>query len=483
MFKLLFVLLLSLPGTAVAHSFAQPYQLPIPYWMYIYSAIAALGLSFIIVGWFASTQHSQGHSATLPFGQAAWVNALRKFRLVQILQILSVCSLLLCIVSGLIGSADAYRNFNMTFFWLVFALGFSYATAALGNGYAVLNPWLLLTGFCTALVSGFGQGRLQYPSRLAYWPAVVFYMAFIWLELLGNTRPFSLSVMLLTYTVLNFVGVWLIGTRDWFRYCEFFAVFMRLLAKMAPIDYRPDVSGEKRLRLRWPFMGLLDEPAEHFSLLVFMLFMLSSTAFDGLRETVVWFNIFWRDPTGLFTLLLGEHPIYTYGWSRPWYLAYETLWLIASPFLYLGAYWLFIWLGKCLTRSPLSTYHLGMRFGFSLLPIVLVYHITHYYTLLLSQGLKIRALISDPFGWGWDLFGTAYTLRMPVIPDMGLVWQSQVWLILLGHVVSVWLAHIIALQTFPNRRQATLSQLPMLLLMMLFTAAGLWILAQPLQGR
>ena len=63
---------------------------------------------------------------------------------------------------------------------------------------------------------------------------------------------------------------------------------------------------------------------------------------------------------------------------------------------------------------------------------------------------------------------------------MGVVWHSQVGLILFGHIVSVWIAHLVALRILPSRGSATLSQVPMLILMIGFTVAGLWILAQPL---
>jgi hypothetical protein len=99
---------------------------------------------------------------------------------------------------------------------------------------------------------------------------------------------------------------------------------------------------------------------------------------------------------------------------------------------------------------------------------------------VLNHGLKIISLISDPFGWRWDLFGTAMRFRAPILPDMGLVWHTQVGVILLGHVLSVWLAHKVALRVFASRRAAVLSQVPMLVLMVGLTVAGLWILAQPL---
>jgi hypothetical protein len=89
-------------------------------------------------------------------------------------------------------------------------------------------------------------------------------------------------------------------------------------------------------------------------------------------------------------------------------------------------------------------------------------------------------LVSDPFGFGWDVFGTAQALSTPLILDAGSVWHTQVGLILVGHIIGVYLAHLEALKCFPDTRRATLSQLPMLILMVLFTTAGLWILSLPI---
>jgi hypothetical protein len=208
--------------------------------------------------------------------------------------------------------------------------------------------------------------------------------------------------------------------------------------------------------------------------------MLSTTAFDGLRQTQWWVRLFWADPTGLVTALAGNRPIMVFPMLRPWYIGWETLWLLASPFLYFAAYIGCIALARMLTRSQRSVRELALDFGYSLLPIALVYHATHYSTLLLTQGLKIVSLLSDPFGWDWNLFGTAHLLRAPILPEMGTVWHTQVGLILFGHIVSVYVAHRIALRIWPTRGQALLSQLPMLGLMIAFTVAGLWILAQPL---
>ena len=50
---------------------------------------------------------------------------------------------------------------------------------------------------------------------------------------------------------------------------------------------------------------------------------------------------------------------------------------------------------------------LAPEFVLSLVPIALVYAVAHYFTLLVIQGQYAIPLASDPFGFGWDLFGTA----------------------------------------------------------------------------
>ena len=89
-------------------------------------------------------------------------------------------------------------------------------------------------------------------------------------------------------------------------------------------------------------------------------------------------------------------------------------------------------------------------------------------------------LISDPLGFGWNLFGTA-RFR----PDVGIVgtrfvWYTSLIAIVLGHVVAVMLAHIVALRRLRDRTLAARSQLPMLALMVGYTMMSLWIVAQPI---
>jgi hypothetical protein len=123
-----------------------------------------------------------------------------------------------------------------------------------------------------------------------------------------------------------------------------------------------------------------------------------------------------------------------------------------------------------------------MSFVFSLLPIALVYNVAHYFMLLLLQGPEIIRLISDPFGWNWNLFGTS-GFENGVYLSAATVWHFQVGLILIGHIISVLIAHFVAVRLFVSHKNALLSQLPMLLLMIIYTIIGLWILAQPIAAK
>lgn len=470
---------LLMPAAAQAHGIGALYNLPVPLWLYGWSAAATLVLSFMMAGLVLGgpREPAQARFLDISAGRFAW--ALRQ--LVPALRLLGVLVLLLCIAAGFVGSRDPARNFGLTFFWVTFALLFPYLTLLSGNFFAALNPWRTLADGLERVWKGWTRGRMAYPAGLGHWPALAMYLGFVWFELFGNGHPVSLAVFLTGYSLLNLLGVWLVGASAWFQYCEFFSVLFRLIALLGPIDYqRGDALTPRRLRLRWPCSGLITERPKHLSTLVFALAMLATTAFDGLKATQWWVSVFWSDPTGLLTLWQGASPFQASATLLPWYKLWESLWLLMAPFVYLGAYLLALSLARWFTGTPRPIRELALDFGYSLLPIALAYHITHYTTLVLAHGLKIVSLISDPFGRKWDLFGTAHWLRAPILPDVSWIWHGQVMLILLGHILSVFIAHRVALQLFPTRRDAMLSQVPMLILMIGLTVSGLWILAQPL---
>lgn len=467
---------------AAAHIFAQPYTLPVPFALYATAATAALLLSFVIVGVFAvvpAVARARPGAAAAPAAHAATPS-----RAVTWGRMASVFLLTSCIVTGFAGTQNAFLNFNMTFFWIVFVLAVPYAVAVVGDFYATVNPFEELARWAEAALGAADPPR-PWPARLGCFPALAFYMAFIWLELFGQLRPRGLSGALAAYVVINVAGARVFGRQAWFRHAEFFAVYLRLIGRMSPwARGLEDGASPARRDSRWraPFSGLLDAPDRSISLVLFILFMLSSTAYDGLHSTSPWISVYWKTLYPAIAPWLHPAPDRQYILSSELYYLWQWSCLFASPFLYLAVFAGCVGIMKVVTRSSMDLLALVTRFSMSLVPIAFVYHVTHYYTLLLAQGGQIVRLVSDPFGAGWNLLGTARLPLPPVMLDMGSVWLTQVGLILAGHIVGVLLAHVEALRIFGSPKRAALSQLPMLALMVLFTNFGLWILSLPISG-
>ncbi len=440
--------------------------------MYLYGASAALALSFLLVGYFVTTDSLEpSRREYRTWHVSRW--------LASSLRCLSVAAFILTVLAGFLGTNNAYQNINMTLFWVIFYLGFTYCSALLGNWFQILNPIRILADVIARRSPNIFIARYSYPASLDYWPALLLFVIFIWIELLGRTTPFSLSAVLSAYLVLSLLGCWLVGREIWFDRCDFLGVFMGLISRISPIKLRvhDDVA---TITIRQPFSGLLQNGPISTSLLLFILFMLSSTAFDGLKETAVWLAAFWKN---LYQLLLipiyGNAAPVDFPTIKKLYRFYQSAALILSPLFYLVIYAFFLFLAKFVSRTTLSLRTMFLSFGYCLLPIAFVYHASHYFTLLQVQGAQMLRLASDPFGIGWNLFGTAH-VGTTVIPNLAVVWHVQVFLIIAGHIVSVYIAHLQALRLFQDRRRAILSQLPVLILMVAFTAFGLWILSLPL---
>ena len=67
-----FFLFLINPQTISAHAFGQLYNLPVPFWMYLYGTSAAIVLSFLIIGLFVTNEtdkklHKKTHLPVLGF--------------------------------------------------------------------------------------------------------------------------------------------------------------------------------------------------------------------------------------------------------------------------------------------------------------------------------------------------------------------------------------------------------------------------------
>jgi hypothetical protein len=287
--------------------------------------------------------------------------------------------------------------------------------------------------------------------------------AFVALELAYTdpSSPFVLALATLIYTAVTFFGYATFGRATWQERGEGFAVAFAYLARMAPLTVL-----DGRLRLRWPFTGLAGTEPVPGSLAVIAV-MLGSVGFDGFSRTSSWQNLladveepFVPDQTGLGDLVV---------------MLVNLCGLLGVILFIAGAYRLCV----ALMRSSV-----GMRrslvpdFLLSLVPIAFVYAVAHYFSLFVVQGQYMIVLVSDPFGRGWDLFGTVdYVPNLaPFAPET--IWYVQAGALIAGHVVGLAVAHDRAITLFRDRDEALRSQYAMLALMVLYTVGGLWLLSR-----
>jgi hypothetical protein len=241
-------------------------------------------------------------------------------------------------------------------------------------------------------------------------------------------------------------------------------------------------TGGRGWRARWrpPLSGTLDDVPRHISLLLFVLFMLAATTYDGVWRTSFWAGLYWSNLMQWLRSFWGDDTARAQALLAPGYVVYQRGGLIAAPFAYLAVYMAAMVMMGVLTRGRVAARMLTLRFGFTIIPIAVVYMLAHSWTLLLTVIPVVPFLLTDPFGAGWNMLALSRMSAEPAPLDMGQVWHAEVALILAGHVAGVYLAHRVALGTFATRRQAWISELPLLLLMMGYTFIGLTVLSLPL---
>jgi hypothetical protein len=282
------------------------YNLPVPFQLYLYACAAALLITFALMGWFMRAPAA----APVRIGRMARTHPIGRLPswLIVLLQVGALLCLGMSVLAGLLGTQDPDDNLNLTLFWEVFLLGFVYATAVIGNVYALANPWETLVKLMWRNRTASGRGRYRYAESLGYWPAVACYIALIWLELFTIPGPRALSLILLGYSALTVAGAWLFGAPAWFKHCELFSVLLRVVGTLAPLAYRTDTRERRsHVQLRWPLVGIFEEHPRSISFVVFVLCLLAGTTYDGMHQTLFWKGLYWHRLLPMFQAWRGGH--------------------------------------------------------------------------------------------------------------------------------------------------------------------------------
>ncbi|MGY4208018.1 hypothetical protein ACVK00_001388 [Burkholderia sp. PvR073] len=469
-----------MPTGASAHAWNIPYYLPVPLWLYAYAATGTLMVSFMVLAFVSDTR--------VP--APGWCSGTRKRKALRIpasivnaAQIASAAFVALLIVAGIAGTANPFLNLAMSGFWVWFYLGSLYVSAILGDVYAFTNPLALLLRIAARCFSVLERGRYRYPPRLASWPALGGYIALIALELFGAGRPRDVGLFLVAYVAYALIGAFCFGRERWIAHFDTFGTLCGLCAKLSPLKWRMSERHDVIVELRNPITDMSRAASADTSIVALLSFMLASTAYDGLRDTAPWNTFFWRRIYPHIVDLipsLGKN----YAFSAELLLTWQWL-----AFAVVGVAYYLLFRGCCTlgaigSRSASDGAAFSRRFCLILLPIAFFYNVCHYFTMFWDQGRQIIPLVADPLGLGWRLLPAAaaddQVSAAQALINVGYIWHAQVLLILGGHIVSVMLTHAIDVRSGAPGGRAIVGQLPLLVLTIVLTISGLWILSLPL---
>jgi hypothetical protein len=447
------VLVVSDSRPAVAHGLGGGPDLPFPLSFFVVATAVALVATFALVGLRWTAPRLQAPSPERDGRHLPW--------LWNVLGGVGAFLLVLTLVAGAIGVDNSTRNPAAVIVFVGFWLLLPFGAALVVDLYPAISPWRRLPEWL-------GMHPTERPDmrdRLGYWPATAVFLAFTWFELVApDNGPRAIGVAALVFTLYMLAMSWWLGTETATQSGDGFAVYARFLGAMAPFRFEHGVWR----RGTW-LRGLTGLP-ERTGIGAFVVAMIGTVLFDGASSTE-WWVVSIREPVVSFvqgqgwTLRMADVVAGTIGWA-------VTILLVGAA--YVGT----CWVVTRLTGLAGDARRVARRFAHTLVPVGFAYAFAHYFTLILVEGQLFLSTFSDPFGLGWDLFGSA-DRRI----DFSLVQESQAWVwfvqvgvLVTGHVAGVVLSRDRALADLPPSR-ALAAQYAMLSLLGVLAALGVVVLA------
>jgi hypothetical protein len=431
------------------HGIASRRDLPLPFSFVVIGAMLALVISFaiLIFAWRQPRfERVGGHPLPL-------LTAVVDSPIVRLIARGLVLATYAWAGLALMTGQDLLTNPSFGFVYVWMWVGLVPISLLLGQFWRTTNPlrtihrWL-----CELARIDPEQGLISLPHGIGVWPAAIGLFGFGWLELVQPDRT-TLAVLrlwALVWLVILVLGA-IVFSQRWIGAADPFEVYASTLAQMSIWRRVGD-----ELRFVNPLAGVNAWHAPPGATAV-VATLLGSTAFDSFTNTSWWIQTVQN--SSLPTVLWGSGGL-------------MAMIIIVFFSFSLAA----VWMGRYGSRP--ATAYPRLMVG-SLLPIVLGYVVAHYATLLIVEGQRTAINFSDPLGRGWNVFGSAEMgVNSAIFNHPTAIAVTQLCAIVGGHVFGIICAHEKSVALLrPDR--AVRGQLPLLLVMIGYTCAGLLLLFSP----
>lgn len=362
-----------------------------------------------------------------------------------VLRAVVVVALAFVVSEGLRGPDAPTRNLATLVVWPLWFTGLGLVSVLVGSPWRALSPWRAAHDALSAL-EGREVALREYPEALGAWPAAVAYVLLLGVAYNLTRLP---DLPAATVGVVAVYGLYAVGGgvvfgRAWFERADPLTVFYDLLGRVAPVAVESAGDGGVRVVLRSPWRACSRPTSDvaHVWLVVASVF---TVTFDGLVETPAY--------RALYDGLRAGGADAT-----------------VSVVIY------FVGIALTLVLFHLTTRAVGRIGGFdrparsvglSVVPVAAAYEVAHNYAFVLTYLGQLPTTVGraavDVLGW---------------VP-LSTFWLTQVTLVVAGHVVAVVAAHAAVRTRVRNDRRALRAHLPLVALMVGFTAMSLWVLSRP----
>ena len=346
-------------------------------------------------------------------------------------KLFGIIILFLLVAPGIFGNESSKTSIAPLILWVFLWIGVPVLGLLFGDIYSKFNPLNLFS--------------LKSDKPESVYFACILFIGLTWFELVWRRpgNPLNIAVVLITlFVCVNLLRYFL----------------KKSLIEVDPLLLLHYLYSKLKLFNSKPyFRSLLDNIgnlAKLRGIEYFVLLMIGTVTYDGLRETTFWYNQFGSrtDDMGFSTMMF-------------------LIMNLGTILFYRFACFFAIKVGG----SDLKLNHVSNLFGHTMLPIAFAYHVTHYLTLLLFESQTFFYRFNDPIGIGMNILNVEEpTINYFIEPLV--IWGIQVAVTLLGHMLSVVLAHDLAVKLF-GHQQSDKTQYIFLFITVALTLQALFVLS------